>query len=186
MLSLLRRSLVLLPLSEKLFTKILPGVTTVSSVVVSVMSPVFPAKSVTLMVAVSGPSAKVDRFCAATCTLPLASTRISALLTVSELPRLSLMIMLLTKLPMATCPVSITIVASCPLTSASPPSSNLRLFSPSLLVGAVWSMMSGPVLLVLLPAKSVAVTVTITVPSPNGGKVLSASVHVPSPLLVAG
>ncbi|KIQ71773.1 hypothetical protein SE99_03424 [Acinetobacter baumannii] len=38
----------------------------------------------------------------------------------------------------------------------------------------------------VLPAGSVAVTVTVCGPSINAGKVLSASVQVPSPLLVAG
>ncbi|SSR12943.1 Uncharacterised protein [Acinetobacter baumannii] len=52
--------------------------------------------------------------------------------------------------------------------------------------GAAVSTVTTPVSVPLLPAASVAVTVTVCEPSVNTGKVLSASVHVPSPLFTAG
>ena len=54
-------------------------------------------------------------------------------------------------------------------------------------VGAVASTVTVPVTGVeTLPATSVVVTLTVCGPSVNAGSVLSASVQVPSPLLVAG
>ena len=54
-------------------------------------------------------------------------------------------------------------------------------------LGAVASTVTVPVTGVeTLPATSVAVTLTVCGPSANTGSVLSASVQVPSPLLVAG
>ena len=54
-------------------------------------------------------------------------------------------------------------------------------------VGAVASTVTVPVTgAETLPATSVAVTLTVCGPSVNAGSVLSASVQVPSPLLVAG
>ncbi|CAI3139060.1 hypothetical protein MWMV18_MWMV18_03608 [Acinetobacter calcoaceticus] len=52
--------------------------------------------------------------------------------------------------------------------------------------GATVSIVTVPVSVPVLPAKSVAVTVMVCGPSLSAGKVLSASVQVPSPLLVAG
>ena len=52
--------------------------------------------------------------------------------------------------------------------------------------GAMVSMVTVPVSVPTLPAKSVAVTITVCGPSASTGRILSANVHVPSPLLVAG
>ncbi|MNJ59018.1 hypothetical protein D3C77_546810 [compost metagenome] len=52
--------------------------------------------------------------------------------------------------------------------------------------GAVVSIVTTAVSVPALPAASVAVTVMVCGPSVSAGKLLSASVHVPSPLFVAG
>ena len=52
--------------------------------------------------------------------------------------------------------------------------------------GAIVSIVTVPVSVPTLPAKSVAVTVTLCGPSPNTGNTLSGRVHVPSPLFTAG
>ncbi len=52
--------------------------------------------------------------------------------------------------------------------------------------GAAVSTVTTPVSIPLLPAASVAVTVTVCGPSVSVGSVLSASVQVPSPLFTAG
>ena len=52
--------------------------------------------------------------------------------------------------------------------------------------GAAVSTVTTPVSVPLLPAASVAVTVIVCGPSVSTGSVLSASVQVPSPLLVTG
>ena len=70
---------------------------------------------------------------------------------------------------------------------ASSPAASARSSVVIARVGAVASTVTVPVTGVeTLPATSVAVTLTVCGPSANTGSVLSASVQVPSPLLVAG
>ncbi len=88
--------------------------------------------------------------------------------------------------PNATCALKL---PSVPNSSAfkipSPFRSSGIVIAPIRSAGTV-SIVSVAVSVAVLPAGSVAVTATVCGPSINAGKVLSASVQVPSPLLVAG
>ncbi|MCY1308417.1 hypothetical protein D9M70_584240 [compost metagenome] len=97
--------------------------------------------------------------------------------------------------PVKVPPTTVMSLASKPATAslnvklmlASSPAASARSSVVIARVGAVASTVTVPVTGVeTLPATSVAVTLTVCGPSASVGKVLSARVQVPSPLLVAG